>query len=93
MLEVTYCTSFKKDLKKYRHKPHILDELTQVVKLLTSEKALPAKYKNHSLVGKFGQYNDVQKLHLKPDDLLVYYKVEGISIVLVAMGSHSALFK
>lgn len=93
MLAVTYCSSFKKELKKYRHKPHILDELTKVVKLLASEQVLPAKYKNHNLVGKFRQYNDVQELHLKPDELLVYYKIEDVSIVLVAIGSHSELFK
>ena len=57
-----------------------------------NEQPLPIKYRNHYLTGKFGEYKNVQELHLLPDDLLVYYKVEHELIVLVAIGSHSELF-
>ncbi len=40
-----------------------------------------------------GKYKGIMELHLKPDDLLMYLKVTGESITLVAIGSHSALFK
>ncbi len=92
MLDITYSNSFKKDLKKYKHKNDVLNELIKIIDILASEKHIPAKYKNHNLVGKFKQYKNVQELHVRPDDLLVYYKIERKSIVLVAFGSHADLF-
>jgi mRNA-degrading endonuclease YafQ of YafQ-DinJ toxin-antitoxin module len=32
------------------------------------------------------------ELHLRPDDLLIYLKIERKSITLVAVGSHAELF-
>jgi mRNA-degrading endonuclease YafQ of YafQ-DinJ toxin-antitoxin module len=32
------------------------------------------------------------EVHLKPDDLLIYLKIEKESITLVAIGSHAELF-
>jgi mRNA-degrading endonuclease YafQ of YafQ-DinJ toxin-antitoxin module len=34
----------------------------------------------------------MMELHLRPDDLLVYFKIEKESITLVAIGSHADLF-
>lgn len=92
ILEVIISKSFKKDLKKYKHNNPVLEELQRVVDLLANEKQLPVKYRNHFLQGKFREYKNVQELHLKPDDLLVYFKVEKESITLVAIGSHADLF-
>ncbi|MFN7094304.1 MAG: type II toxin-antitoxin system mRNA interferase toxin, RelE/StbE family [Burkholderiales bacterium] len=91
-LEIIIANSFKKDLKKYKHKNVVLNELQIVVDLLANEKTLPAKYKNHFLIGSFRKYKDVQELHLRPDDLLVYFKIESQSITLVAIGNHADLF-
>jgi mRNA interferase YafQ len=47
------------------------------------------KYRNHTLTG---NYKGGMELHLRPDDLLLYIKVEKESITLIALGSHSELF-
>jgi mRNA interferase YafQ len=91
-LKLVVANSFKKDLKKYRHKKVVLDELELIVELLINQKVLPPKYKNHFLLGKFRNHTHVQELHLKPDDLLVYFEVKNESINLLAIGSHSDLF-
>jgi mRNA interferase YafQ len=67
----------------------VLEELNLVIDLLINEKSLPGKYRNHRLTG---NYSGMMELHLRPDDLLVYFKVEKESITLVAIGSHADLF-
>ncbi|WP_440617305.1 type II toxin-antitoxin system YafQ family toxin [Cysteiniphilum sp. 6C5] len=34
----------------------------------------------------------IRELHLKPDDLLLYFKVDGESITLLDIGSHASIF-
>jgi len=92
MLLIKRCNSFKRDLKKYKHNCDVLNELNIVLEFLINEQPLPIKYRNHYLTGRFVGYKNVQELHLFPDDLLIYYKVENEFIVLVAIGSHSELF-
>ncbi len=89
MLELLYKPSFKKAMKKYKHEKQILQELELVIDLLINEKSLPEKYHNHKLTG---NYAGMMELHLRPDDLLVYFKIEKESITLVAIGSHADLF-
>jgi mRNA interferase YafQ len=89
MLELIQTSTFKKSLKRYKHNKVVLQELSFVVELLINEKSLPEKYHNHKLTGNF---SGMMELHLKPDDLLVYFKIEKESITLVAIGSHSDLF-
>ncbi len=82
-------TSFKKSLKKYAHDKKLLKELEKIIDLLVNEKPIPREYLDHPLSGK---YKGVRELHLRPDDLLLYIKVEGKKITLVALGSHSEIF-
>ena len=89
MLELLYKPSFKKAVKKYKHDKVVLEELNLVIDLLINEKSLPEKYRNHRLTG---NYSGMMELHLRPDDLLVYFKIEKESITLVAIGSHADLF-
>ncbi len=89
MLKLKRKSSFKKDLKRYQHDKKLLDELEKVISLLVDEQPLPQKYRNHQLSGK---YIGVMELHLRPDDLLMYIKIEKESITLVAIGSDSYLF-
>jgi mRNA interferase YafQ len=63
--------------------------LALIVDLLLNEQPIPSKYKNHRLIGKF---NGMLELHLRPDDLLIYLKIESESITLVGIGSHAELF-
>jgi mRNA interferase YafQ len=89
MLQLEQTKTFKKCLKKYRHKKIVLQELKNIVELLIKEKPIPIKYRDHELKGK---YQGIRELHLKPDDLLLYIKVENERIILMALGSHSEIF-
>ena len=89
MLKLKQKPSFKKDMKKYKHTNKVLDELEYIISLLIHEKPIPAKYRNHMLTG---NHAGIMELHLRPDDLLLYVKVEHESIILTALGSHSELF-
>lgn len=51
MLKVRYSNQFKKDYKLIQKRRYDINKLKYVIKLLTEEKTLPAKYKNHSLAG------------------------------------------
>lgn len=85
MLLLEQTRTFKKCLKKYRHKKPVLNELKKVVELLVNNEALPAKYKDHELKG---NYKGIRELHLKPDDLLLYIKIHQEKIVFMVLGSH-----
>ncbi|HLX54830.1 MAG TPA: type II toxin-antitoxin system YafQ family toxin, partial [Aquella sp.] len=80
---------FRKHVKKYKHNKAVMQELDIIVDLLVHERPIPEKYRNHKLTG---NYVGMMELHLRPDDLLVYIKVERKSITLVALGSHAELF-
>jgi mRNA interferase YafQ len=82
-------STFKRCLKKYRHDKKLLTILKEVVDLLVNEKRIPRQYHDHVLSG---NYKGVRELHLRPDDLLLYIKVEGEKIILMALGSHSEIF-
>jgi mRNA interferase YafQ len=56
---------------------------------LVNETAIPAKYRDHELKG---NYKGIRELHLKPDALLLYLKVEKKKLLLMAMSSHANLF-
>jgi len=89
MLKLEQTKTFKKCLKKYQHKKTVLEELKKIVELLVEEQAIPEKYCDHELKG---EYKGVRELHLKPDDLLLYIKVQKEKITLVALGSHAEIF-
>ena len=90
MLKLYQKKSFKKSLKKYKNKNDVLEVLDYIVDLLIEEHAVPYKYKDHELKGDF---KGVRELHLKPDDLLLYIKVEQESITLIDIGSHSKILR
>ena len=89
MLQLEQSKTFKKSLKKYRHKKAVLEELKYVVELLVHEKTIPLKYRDHELKG---NYQGFRELHLKPDELLLYIKKHKEKIILMAIGSHSEIF-
>lgn len=89
MLKLFLTSSYKKQAKKYKFNKKVNQELSFVVDLLVNEKEIPEKYRNHKLIG---DQNGMMELHLRPDDLLIYFKIDGDSITLVAIGSHAELF-
>ncbi|WP_395946348.1 type II toxin-antitoxin system YafQ family toxin [Caedibacter taeniospiralis] len=89
MLEIIQKKRFIKSLKKYRANKAVLQELRILIALLISEKPIPRKYKDHELKGNL---KGIRELHLKPDDLLLYIKVDGNSITFIDIGSHASIF-
>jgi mRNA interferase YafQ len=74
MLELIRTSTYKKHLKKYKHQKEVLKELNKVIDILVKEEQMPSKYKNHKLIG---NYNGMMELHLRPDDLLIYYEIKS----------------
>ena len=74
----------------------IRDELPYVIAMLADDQPLPVKYRDHMLTGNWAGHREC---HIKPDLLLAYMKIDGVSfedkvgeLRLVRLGSHSELF-
>ena len=82
---------FKRDYKreaKGQHRLVLDDALLAVLKLLITDKPVPAKYRDHSLSGDWADHRDC---HIKPDLVLIYRLPDADTLQLVRMGSHSEL--
>ncbi|HEL0009253.1 TPA: type II toxin-antitoxin system mRNA interferase toxin, RelE/StbE family [Streptococcus equi subsp. zooepidemicus] len=90
MLDIVLSNRFKRDLKLAQKRGFDLSLLNEVVDILASENPLPAKFRDHELIG---NYIGFRECHLKPDWLLIY-KVETDNLVLMLFrtGTHSDLF-
>ena len=91
MREIKYTSRFKRDYR--REKSGVLGKqldtvLTKAVNLLAADKALPQRYFDHALTG---QWKDFRDCHLRPDLVLIYRKLDDLSLELVRLGSHSEL--
>jgi mRNA interferase YafQ len=89
---VRYTTRFNKDVRREGKSPNNKDlptKLQVVIDLLAEDKDLPANLHDHLLVGEFV---GMRELHVKPDLLLIYRKVEDVSLELLRLGSHSEIF-
>lgn len=90
MLEIVLSNRFKKDLKLTAKRGYNLELLDQVVEKIASQEKLPAKYKDHELVG---NYVGFRECHIQPDWLLVYrIEDEDLILFLSRTGTHSDLF-
>lgn len=81
---------FKKDLKRYRHKPETLEKLYEVVGILERGGSLPKHYKAHMLIG---EYSGHLECHIENDTLLIWLDETENLIKLVRFGTHSELFR
>ncbi len=90
MLDVRYSTKLKKDYKTILKRGYNPQLLQDVLKILCSTQALPAKYNDHSLSG---NYEGHRECHITPDWLLIY-KIECdiLTLTLTRTGTHSDLF-
>ena len=81
---------FQKDLKRVQKRGYDISLLKNVLNLLVSGEPLPAKYKDHSLLG---NYTGCRECHITPDWLLVY-EIEDSELILylTRTGTHSDLF-
>lgn len=81
---------FQKDLKRIEKRGYNLKHLSDVVKIIASGEALPAKYRDHSLGGNYKSYREC---HITPDWLLIYELTEDDMVLyLTRTGTHSDLF-
>jgi mRNA interferase YafQ len=91
MLEFDTSTQFRKDygrLTKSSRYPDFEARFQILVSLLLSEEPLPARYKEHKLIGK---YVGCHECHLAPD-LMLIYKYGSKYVQLVRLGTHADLF-
>ncbi|MEO2154060.1 MAG: type II toxin-antitoxin system YafQ family toxin [Aquificae bacterium] len=89
MLTLKRHKQFKKDLKKVNLTDKQFEKFIKYISLLLEEKSLPPEAKDHPLVG---EWKDFREFHLG-GDLLVIYKIEGKSLILVRIGTHNQLFE
>jgi mRNA interferase YafQ len=80
---------FKKDLKKYKHKPEQLNVLENILGILQREEPIPPKFKPHLLTG---IYSGHMECHVQNDLLLIWLDKTSDTIVLVRFGTHSEIF-
>ena len=90
MLEIITTSAFDKDYKLLKTRGYNLKLLQEVVEKLANEEVLPAKYRNHQLIGNYVGY---MECHIRPDWLLIY-KIEKNKLILTLSrtGTHSDLF-
>jgi mRNA interferase YafQ len=82
-------TQFKKDLKKYLHKPSKLIALKQVTIALEQTGSVPAEYKPHKL---HGVYEGCIECHIEDNFLLIWIDETTNIIKLLRLGTHHELF-
>ena len=82
---------FKRDYKreaKGQHRLGLDEALLTVLRLLIADTPLPAKHRDHPLVGEWTDHRDC---HVKPDLVLIYRVPDAETLQLVRLGSHSEL--
>ena len=82
-------TQFKKDLKRYKNRPKVIEKLEFILGLLQNELPLPEENKPHPLTG---NYRGHMECHVENDTLLIWWDKESDIIKLVRFGTHSELF-
>ena len=90
MLKISFTNQYLKDLELMKRRNLPKSELDEVVKLLSEEKPLLPKHKDHPLKGNFWGYREC---HVRPDWLLIYrIDKQILTLVLIRTGTHSDLF-
>lgn len=82
-------SQFKKDLKRYKHKPEVIDKLEEILKLLVKNLPIPEANRLHVLTGNYRGY---MECHVESDTLLIWWDRDAGVIKLVRFGTHSELF-
>ncbi|MCL1874870.1 MAG: type II toxin-antitoxin system YafQ family toxin [Synergistaceae bacterium] len=84
---IAQTVKFRKDVKTLKKRGYDLSLLQTVIDILASGEALPSKYSDHPLRGKYQGFRDC---HIKSDWILVYRINEGIlTLILSETGTHS----
>ena len=92
MLEIVFDNKFKKEYKRALKRGHKPEKMETILDILSNEKPIPAKYKDHALTDN-KEFKNVRELHIEPDWLLIYRKEKQIQILrCLRTGTHSDLF-
>ncbi len=90
MYKIATTSKFNKQYKKALKQGCNPKKLQNVVEMLAKGEKLPAKYKDHSLIGNWVGHREC---HIEPDWLLIYYVNNDVLVLtLTATGTHSDLF-
>ncbi len=89
MLYVKESSQYKKDFERAIRQGKKLELLEKVLILLLNRQKLPLQYYDHKLSS---NYKNFRECHIQPDWLLIY-RIEGDTLFLARLGSHSQLFK
>lgn len=92
MYQIAFSKRSRQSLRKLRGSGRFDEAATAaVIGILVAGKALPDSYENHPL---HGEYADCFECHIK-SDLLLIYKIDPKTntLVIINIGSHSALFR
>lgn len=79
-----FSRDFKREFKTHGEDLDVI--LSEVLDFLVSGTPLPAKYRDHKLIGDLG---DFRSCHFKPDLILVYEWADDKTLRLARLGSHS----
>ncbi|MDD5455901.1 MAG: type II toxin-antitoxin system YafQ family toxin [Candidatus Margulisbacteria bacterium] len=88
MLALVVENTFQKDIKKLKKAgTYNFKEFDKVLDCLLNKKSLPAKYKNHKLLGYYNGYYDC---HIK-DNWVLLYKIDTKhnQLILARTGTHA----
>lgn len=89
--KVEYPKRFEKDLQKYQNKGKDLEKIAEIMDLIESRQSIPAKHKDHPLLGIWKGYRE---LHIEPDWLLIYKISDDDNIVFYARtDNHDSAFR
>lgn len=88
--DIQFTNQFKRDLKLAKKQNKNLDTLFDVINVLANGGMLDAKYRDHSLSGR---YKGTRECHIEPDWLLIYeIQHDILMLILYRLGTHSELF-
>lgn len=82
-------SQFKKDLKRYKHKTEVINELETILKILAQGSPVPEENRPHLLTGNYKGY---MECHVENDTLLIWWDNDTDIVKLVRFGTHSELF-
>lgn len=89
-LDIVWTSRFKKDYKLAIKRHMNIDLLDDIIRTLSRGESLPAKNKDHELMGEWAGHREC---HIQPDWLLIYRIEDDILVLTLARtGTHSDLF-
>lgn len=84
MLQIKTSKDFDRDIRKVK----LTTSLVEVLACLSRNEILPVKYKDHALTGNWGGWRDCHVAN----DLVLIYKIDGETLYLARLNSHSEVF-